>query len=97
MGHVSDILDAKGRNVLRIDGSATVYEAIAKMVDGNVGALLVYDGERLEGIVTERDYLRRVALQGRDGVVNDRSFGTANGLTIEGKREPIFNAPQHAP
>ena len=66
MGHVSDILDAKGRNVLRIDGSATVYEAIAKMVDGNVGALLVYDGERLEGIVTERDYLRRVALQGRD-------------------------------
>jgi CBS domain-containing protein len=66
VGHVSDILDAKGRNVLRIDGSATVYEAIAKMVDGNVGALLVYDGERLEGIVTERDYLRRVALQGRD-------------------------------
>jgi CBS domain-containing protein len=66
VGHVSDILDAKGRDVLRIDGSATVYEAIAKMVDGNVGALLVYDGERLEGIVTERDYLRRVALQGRD-------------------------------
>ena len=66
MGHVSDILDAKGRDVLRIDGSATVYEAITKMVDGNVGALLVYDGERLEGIVTERDYLRRVALQGRD-------------------------------
>ena len=66
MGDVSDILDAKGRDVLRIDGSATVFEAIAKMVDGNVGALLVYDGERLEGIVTERDYLRRVALQGRD-------------------------------
>lgn len=66
MGHVSDILDAKGRDVLRIDGSATVYEAIAEMVDGNVGALLVYDGGRLEGIVTERDYLRRVALQGRD-------------------------------
>jgi CBS domain-containing protein len=37
-----------------------------KMVEGNVGALLVYEGDRLAGIVTERDYLRRVTLQGRD-------------------------------
>ena len=66
MGHVSDILDGKGRDVLRIDGSATVYDAIASMVAGNVGALLVYEGERLAGIVTERDYLRRVTLEGRD-------------------------------
>lgn len=66
MGHVSDILASKGRDVLSIDGSATVYDAIAKMVESNVGALLVYDGGRLEGIVTERDYLRRVTLEGRD-------------------------------
>lgn len=66
MGHVSDILASKGRDVLSIDGSATVYDAIAKMVEGNVGALLVYDGGRLQGIVTERDYLRRVTLEGRD-------------------------------
>lgn len=66
MGHVSDILQSKGRDVLGIDGSATVLDAVAKMVEGNVGALLVYDGERLEGIVTERDYLRRVTMQGRD-------------------------------
>lgn len=66
MGHVSDILEGKGRDVLRVDGSATVYDAIAKMVEGNVGALLVYEGDRLAGIVTERDYLRRVTLQGRD-------------------------------
>jgi CBS domain-containing protein len=66
VGHVSDILDGKGRDVLRIDGSATVYDAIASMVAGNVGALLVYEGERLAGIVTERDYLRRVTLEGRD-------------------------------
>jgi CBS domain-containing protein len=63
---VSDILDGKGREVLSIDGSATVYDAIATMVEGNVGALLVYEGERLAGIVTERDYLRRVTLEGRD-------------------------------
>ena len=66
MGHVSDILASKGRDVLSIDGSATVYDAIAKMVEANVGALLVYDGGRLQGIVTERDYLRRVTLEGRD-------------------------------
>lgn len=66
MGHVSDILGNKGRNVLDIDGSATVLDAITKMVDGNVGSLLVTDGGRLVGIVTERDYLRRVTLEGRD-------------------------------
>jgi len=66
MGFVSDILDTKGREALGIDVSATVYEAIAKMVEGNVGALLVWDGDRLAGIVTEPDYLRRVTLEGRD-------------------------------
>jgi CBS domain-containing protein len=66
MGHVSDILDGKGRDVLRIDAAATVYDAIVKMVEGNVGALLVYEGDRLAGIVTERDYLRRVTIKGRD-------------------------------
>jgi IMP dehydrogenase len=66
VGHVSDILQGKGPEVLAIEGSATVYDAIAKMVEGNVGALLVNEGGRLTGIVTERDYLRRVTLQGRD-------------------------------
>src|SRR5262245_60225490 len=66
MGLVSDILETKGSEVLGIDGSATVLEAITKMVDGNVGSLLVMEGGRLVGIVTERDYLRRVTLEGRD-------------------------------
>ena len=66
MGHVSDILEGKGTGVLGIEASATVYDAVAKMVEGNVGALLVYEGEILAGIVTERDYLRRVAVKGRD-------------------------------
>ena len=65
MSHVSDILDAKGHDVLRIEASATVYEAIERMVDANVGSLLVTEDGRLSGIVTERDYLRRVALEGR--------------------------------
>ncbi|HEY7344786.1 MAG TPA: CBS domain-containing protein [Gaiella sp.] len=63
---MSDILDAKGTDVLGIEGSATVHEAVARMVDANVGSLLVYEDGALAGIVTERDYLRRVAVEGRD-------------------------------
>ena len=66
MGQVSDILAAKGSTVLEIDAEATVFDAVSKMVDGNVGSLLVTQGGRLVGIVTERDYLRRVAIVGRD-------------------------------
>jgi CBS domain-containing protein len=66
MGQVSDILAAKGSAVLEIDAEATVFAAVSKMVDGNVGSLLVTEGGRLVGIVTERDYLRRVAIVGRD-------------------------------
>jgi CBS domain-containing protein len=66
MGHVSDILEAKDGVVLDIDGAATVLDAVRKMVDSNVGSLLVTEGGRLAGIVTERDYLRRVTLEGRD-------------------------------
>jgi CBS domain-containing protein len=63
--HVSDILDEKGREVLSIEGEATVFDAIKRMVEANVGSLLVLEGGKLTGIVTERDYLRRVALEGR--------------------------------
>ena len=66
MGQVSDILAAKGSAVLEIDAEATVFDAVSKMVEGNVGSLLVTEGGRLVGIVTERDYLRRVAIVGRD-------------------------------
>jgi CBS domain-containing protein len=62
---VSDILDEKGHEVLSIEGEATVFDAIKRMVEANVGSLLVFEGDRLAGIVTERDYLRRVALEGR--------------------------------
>jgi CBS domain-containing protein len=63
--HVSDILEEKGREVLSIEGDATVFDAIRRMVEANVGSLLVFEERKLAGIVTERDYLRRVALEGR--------------------------------
>jgi signal-transduction protein with cAMP-binding, CBS, and nucleotidyltransferase domain len=65
-GTLKDILDEKGRTVFQIDGSASVFDAVKQMVDANVGSLLVTDGGKVRGIVTERDYLKRVTLQGRD-------------------------------
>jgi len=62
---VSDILDHKGRDVISIDGDATVFDAVKVMVDANVGALLVTGAGGIEGIFTERDYLRRIAVEGR--------------------------------
>jgi CBS domain-containing protein len=63
---VSKILEQKGGDVIRIDGDASVLDAVQAMVDANVGALLVTgeDVNDVEGIFTERDYLRRVAVQG---------------------------------
>jgi CBS domain-containing protein len=63
---VSDILDDKGHEVLQIEADATVFEAVKRMVEANVGSLLVSDGGQHVGIVTERDYLRRIALERRD-------------------------------
>ena len=66
MSTVSDVLGQKGRSLYRIDADASVFDAVREMVEANVGSLLVTVDGRIEGIVTERDYLRRVTLEGRD-------------------------------
>lgn len=70
---VSDIIGGKRRDVLTIESDASVYDAVKRMVERNVGSLLVTVNGRIEGIVTERDYLRRVTLEGR----NDRETPVA--------------------
>jgi len=65
MEQVSDILKGKERELLTIASDASVYDAVKQMVEENVGSLLVTVDGRIEGIVTERDYLRRVTLEGR--------------------------------
>ena len=59
------ILNKKGQEVYSIHPNQTVYEAIAEMDQRNVGALIVKDGEKVVGIITERDYTRKVILKGR--------------------------------
>jgi len=67
MSTIGAILEEKGRKVVSIDGEATVFEAVKLMVEANVGAILVTGttDERIAGIFTERDYLRRIAVEGR--------------------------------
>lgn len=62
---VGSILQVKGSQVWQIAPSATVFEAIAAMAEHGVGALPVVDEDDLLGIITERDYARKVILQGR--------------------------------
>ena len=65
MNQLSEILGEKGHHVLEIEAEASVFEAVKQMVEANVGSLLVTEGGKITGIVTERDYLRRVTLHGR--------------------------------
>ena len=65
---VVDILRAKGHDVWSIHPDATVYEALQLMAEKDVGALLVVEQEHLVGIFSERDYARKVILQGRSSL-----------------------------
>ena len=62
---VQHLLDTKGNDVISITGDASVFDAIRVMAERSVGSLLVIEDEKIVGIVTERDYARKVILLGR--------------------------------
>jgi len=62
---LSQLLDHKGRQVHAVEPGAPVLEAIRLMAEHHIGALLVMEGDTLRGIVSERDYARKVVLRGR--------------------------------
>lgn len=65
MSTVHDILKSKGDTVYSVRPETTVLEALGVMAENDIGAVLVLDGEKLVGILTERDYARKVVLAGR--------------------------------
>jgi CBS domain-containing protein len=65
MTKVKDILALKGQSVWSVAPDASVYDAMKLMAEKGIGALMVIQGEKLIGIISERDYARKVILQGR--------------------------------
>ncbi len=64
-GTIESILNQKNRDVWSVSPDATVYDAVALMAEKNVGALLVVENGKLVGILSERDYTRKVMLRGK--------------------------------
>jgi len=62
---VSAVLKRKGEIIWSIAPNATVYDALAVMAEKGIGSLLVTDGNKLIGLLSERDYARKVILKGR--------------------------------
>ena len=65
MQNIGHLLATKGRDVWAVAPADSVLDAIRVMAERGVGALLVIDGRKLVGIISERDYARRVILKGR--------------------------------
>jgi CBS domain-containing protein len=64
-GTIGTLLHHKGARVWTISAKATVFEAIAFLAEKNIGALPVMEGDQLVGIFSERDYTRKIALEGK--------------------------------
>ena len=68
MKKVSNILTRKGSNVVAIDGSTTVLDALKLMADKNIGSVVITEEGKYAGLLTERDYARKVILQGKSSL-----------------------------
>jgi CBS domain-containing protein len=88
-GTIGAVLNQKSREIYSIPPDATVFEAVKMMDEKNVGALLVMEGEKLVGIISERDYTRKIMLRGK----RSRETGVAEimstNVTVTHPREPV--------
>lgn len=83
MKTLEQLLEAKGRNVYSIAPDARMFDALQLMADKNVGALVVMEGNRLAGIISERDYARKVILHGKSSHdIQVREIMTAKVITV---------------
>jgi CBS domain-containing protein len=90
MSHVRDILNAKQKKIHSISPDATVYDALKLMSEKEIGALIVMDGDKVIGIISERDYARKIILQGKTSkdtlvkeVMSSHLFNVKPGNTVE--------------
>ena len=84
---VAELLNQKGHNVETIAPDATVYDAIKRMADLDIGALVVMEGGRVIGVMTERDYARNVFLQGKSSPTTPVREAMADEVLSVGRQE----------
>jgi len=88
-GTIGAVLSQKSRDVYSISPDATVFQAVQLMDAKNVGALLVMDNDRLVGIISERDYTRKVMLRGKRSRETKVAEIMSSNLTVTHPREPV--------
>lgn len=83
MTTVKQLLDKKGTNVWTVDPNAAVRDALKIMADKEVGALLVLEGGKILGVISERDYARKVILKDRSSADTEvREIMSAGAVTV---------------
>ena len=90
MKTVRQLLQLKGAGVISIAPEASVLEALKLMAERDVGALIVLDGDRLVGMLSERDYARKIILHGKSSkettireIMTDKVFHVEPSQTVE--------------
>src|SRR6186713_2162006 len=94
-GTIDAILNQKSEDIWSVEPDATVYEAVAKMAEKNVGALVVMEDEILVGIISERDYTRKVMLRGKRSRETQVSEIMSTHLTTVGPKESVDHCLQY--
>jgi CBS domain-containing protein len=90
-GTIDAILAQKGTEIFSVSPDATVFEAVEIMANKNVGALLVIQDGKLAGLISERDYTRKVMLRGKRSRETRVSEIMSSDLTVVSPREPVEN------
>ena len=62
---IKDLLLSKSRKLITVSSSASIFDALKIMAESNIGCLIVLEGDKYVGIFTERDYARKIILEGR--------------------------------
>src|SRR5215510_7844926 len=88
-GTIGAVLSQKSREIYSISPDATVFEAVQLMDAKNVGALVVMDQEQLVGIISERDYTRKIMLRGKRSRETKVAEIMSTNVTVTHPREPV--------
>jgi CBS domain-containing protein len=88
-GNVGAILSQKSREIFSVTPDTTVHDAVAMMDEKNIGAVLVMKGEKLVGMLSERDYTRKVMLRGKKSADTKVSEIMSSKLTVAHPNEGV--------